>query len=92
MNSAKSCVFLDDELLVETNYQIISHAETCANCRRELAARQALRLKQRAAIADAPETQMSDEFVKSLRAQLRARTWRVGCSAASRETKFKVKE
>lgn len=70
------CVFLDDELLVETNHEVINHAETCANCRRELAARQALRLKLRAAIADAPETQMSDKFVESLRAQLRARTWR----------------
>lgn len=71
-----ACIFLDDELTIETNHDVILHVETCADCRRELAARHKLRLKLRAAITHAPEVQMSDEFIESLRAQLRARTWR----------------
>lgn len=70
-----ACAFLDDELTVETNHDVIRHAETCANCRRELAARRKLRLKLREAVANALELQMSDEFIKSLRGQLETRTW-----------------
>lgn len=72
-----ACAFLDDELLIETNHDVIRHTEMCAGCRRELAAQRSLRLKLRAAIKRAPEVQMSDEFVESLRAQLQAHTsWR----------------
>jgi len=72
-----ACSFLDDELLVETNHEVIRHLETCADCRRELTARQELRLKLRAAVAHAPEVIMSKEFAERLRTHLRARArWR----------------
>ena len=71
-----ACIFLDDELTVETNHEVISHFEKCANCHHEVAARRDFRLKLHHAIANSPEVQMSDEFVKTLHAQLRARTWK----------------
>lgn len=71
-----ACSFLDDELLVETNHEVIRHLETCASCRRELTARRELRHKLRAAITRAPEVRMSDEFVNRLRTQLHGQTRR----------------
>lgn len=63
--------YLGDELLVETNHEIISHLESCAACRGELAARRVLRARLRQAILNAPELQMRPEFAASLRAQVR---------------------
>lgn len=69
-----ACSFLDDELLVETNHEVIRHMETCADCRGELTARGAFRVKMRSAIAHAPGLEMTEDFVTRLRAQLRTRT------------------
>ena len=69
-----ACSFLDDELLIETNHDVIRHLEECAECRRELTARREMRLKLCSAIAHAPELQMSDEFVKHLRAKLQTQS------------------
>lgn len=71
-----ACSFLDDELLVETNHEVIRHLDGCVDCRGELNARGELRVKMRAAVAHAPGLQMSEEFVAQLRAQLRKRTRR----------------
>lgn len=65
--------YMGDELLVETNHELLAHLEACAACRRELAARRALRDKLRASFARAPELRMRDEFGEQLRASLRAR-------------------
>ena len=64
--------YLSDELLVETNHDVIAHLETCADCRRELAARRALRTILRASFTKAKELQMSDEFASRLHSGLRA--------------------
>src|SRR5688572_19780142 len=64
--------YLSDELLVETNHDVIAHLETCADCRRELAARRELRTILRASFARAKEPQMPNEFVSRLHSQLRA--------------------
>lgn len=64
--------YLSDELLVETNHDVIAHLETCADCRRELAARRELRTILRASFAGAEEPQMPNEFVSRLHSQLRA--------------------
>ena len=64
--------YLGDELLVETNHEVIRHLESCTDCRRELAARRALRARLRTAINNAPEVQIRAEFAEQLRAQLRA--------------------
>jgi len=77
--------YLSDELLVETNHDVIKHLESCADCRRELAARRELRSKLRDGFQRAPELQMSNEFAGSLKAQLRdAALHRSHFSAGSR--------
>ncbi len=63
--------YLSDELLVETNHDVIRHLETCSDCRRELAARRELRGQLREGFQHAPHLQMSDEFAARLKAQLR---------------------
>lgn len=68
--------YLGDELLVETNHEVISHLESCAACRGELAARRELRARLRQAILNAPELQMRPEFAAQLRAQVRANATR----------------
>jgi anti-sigma factor RsiW len=65
--------YLHDELIVETNHSVISHLEHCAECRRELAARRALRANLRRAFINAPENQMRSEFAEHLRAQFQTR-------------------
>ena len=64
--------YLSDELLIETNHDVISHLENCAACRRELAARRELRATLRAAFAGAEELRVRDEFAAQLRARLQA--------------------
>ncbi|MBA3440812.1 MAG: hypothetical protein H0T92_13175 [Pyrinomonadaceae bacterium] len=64
--------YLGDELLVETNHEVIAHLESCPSCRGELAARRDLRVKLRQAILNAPELQMRPEFAAKLRVQLQA--------------------
>ena len=63
--------YLSDELLVETNHDVINHLETCAGCRRELAARRELRSKLRIGFENTPDLQPSDEFVGRLTSELR---------------------
>src|SRR5258706_12676022 len=62
--------YLGNELIVETNHEVISHLEHCAECRRELAARRELRSQLREAFLKAPENQMSEEFGQRLSARL----------------------
>lgn len=63
--------YLSDELLVETNHDVIRHLEQCADCRRELAARRNLRRKLRSGFEGAPDLQMRKEFEARLTTQLR---------------------
>src|SRR5258706_13999582 len=62
--------YLGNELIVETNHEVISHLEHCAECRRELAARRGLRSQLREAFIKAPKNQMSEEFGQRLTAGL----------------------
>ena len=64
--------YLSDELLVETNHDVIAHLETCADCRHELAARRELRTILRASFTKAEELQMPDEFASRLHSELHA--------------------
>ena len=64
--------YLSDELLVETNHDVITHLEACADCRRELAARRELRTILRASFAKAEELQMPHEFASRLHGKLHA--------------------
>lgn len=64
--------YLSDELLVETNHDVMAHLETCAGCRRELAARRELRTILRASFAKTEELQVPEEFASRLHSGLRA--------------------
>jgi hypothetical protein len=63
--------FLCDELLTETNHEILQHLDTCASCRSEIDARRTLRRTLRDAFDRAPELQARPEFLERLRGNLR---------------------
>src|SRR5689334_13193063 len=63
--------FLCDELLTETNHEILQHLDTCASCRSEIDARRTLRTTLRDAFDRAPELQARSEFLERLRGDLR---------------------
>ena len=63
--------YLSDELLVETNHDVMTHLQTCVDCRRELAARRNLRSKLRSGFEGAPDLQTREGFEVRLTAQLR---------------------
>src|SRR5262245_5360853 len=64
--------FLSEELLTETNHDILRHLDTCPSCRTEIDARRRLRRAVRDAFNRAPELQPSAEFRNRLHDQLRA--------------------
>jgi hypothetical protein len=63
--------FLCEELLTETNHEILQHLETCPPCRTDMDARRRLRGALRTAFDRAPELQPAGEFAYRLRDQLR---------------------
>ena len=62
--------YLSDELLVETNHEVLHHLENCVACRQELAAHRSLRTQMRAAVKSAPEMQINPVFAKRLQTDL----------------------
>jgi hypothetical protein len=63
--------FLCEELLTETNHEILWHLDTCPSCRTEVDARRRLRGALRTAFTRAPELRPAGEFTDRLRDQLR---------------------
>jgi hypothetical protein len=63
--------FLSEQLLVETNHEVVRHLETCPDCRSEIAVRRVLRDKLRAALAGAEELRPRPDFAAELSAKLR---------------------
>ena len=63
--------FLGEELLTETNHEILRHLDTCRSCRADIEARRRLRNALRDAFNRAPALQPSAEFQNRLRGQLR---------------------
>jgi len=63
--------YLNNELMIETNHQLVSHLEHCSDCRHDLTARRELRTKLRMAFTSAPENQMRPEFANHLKEELR---------------------
>lgn len=61
--------YLCEELAVETNHQMLTHAEHCPPCRTEMASRRNLRESLRRACS---KDRMSEEACERLRAKLRA--------------------
>ena len=62
--------FLCEELLTETNHEILRHLDTCPSCRTEFDARRRLRSALRGAFNRAPELRSSTDFQNRLRDQL----------------------
>lgn len=54
--------YLSNELLVETNHEVLQHLETCPNCRAELAGRRELREQLRSAVRNAPQSRLDPAF------------------------------
>jgi hypothetical protein len=63
--------YLGDELLVETNHEVLRHLENCPACRNELAARRGLLTQMRSAVKNAPGMQLNQVFAIKLRNDLR---------------------
>ena len=64
--------FLSEQLLVETNHEVLRHLETCPDCRLDLAGRRAMRDGLRAAFARADDLRPRPQFATELRNTLRA--------------------
>lgn len=62
--------FLGEELLTETNHEILRHLDTCPVCRADLSARRALREGVQRAFNRAPELSPRPEFIARLRTAL----------------------
>lgn len=75
--------FVSDELLTETNREILQHLDTCPSCRAEIGARRRLRDSLRAAFDRAPELQPTSEFARRLRDRMR-----VAAADVSPESRF----
>lgn len=63
--------YLNDELLVETNHDVLRHLEGCAECREVLADRRAFRARLKQAIVDARDSHVDTAFAAKLRESLR---------------------
>ena len=62
--------FLADELLTETNHEMLRHLDTCPVCRADLAARRGLRDRVRRAFQSARDLDPSPGFITQLRTRL----------------------
>ena len=63
--------YLSDELLTETNHDVLRHLEVCAECRREIQIRRGLLAQIRSAVKNSPQFQIREEFSRNLRARLK---------------------
>jgi Putative zinc-finger len=70
--------FLAEELLVETNHELLQHLASCPACQSELEARSRLRTGLREAFARAGDLQLRPGFQEEVAAHLRARVPREG--------------
>ncbi len=68
--------YLSDELLVETNHELIHHLENCPACRQVLSVRRELRGKLRQTMKTSPEFQPHFAFETRLRANLKEESMR----------------
>ena len=63
--------YLCDELLTETNHEVLRHLEMCADCRGEIQSRRILREKLKSAVKNAGLFQMREGFQQELLVGLR---------------------
>jgi hypothetical protein len=77
--------YLSDELLTETNHDILRHLEDCRDCRAEIEGRRMVRARVRSAVRSAPEYEIAGRFTNRLQETLRTsagvekqRSWNLG--------------
>jgi len=63
--------YISDELLIETNHEVLRHLENCPACRREMADRRSLKMRLQHIVKNADETQMDPIFANRLASDLR---------------------
>jgi anti-sigma factor RsiW len=63
--------FLSEQLLVETNHELLRHLDTCPDCRSDIADRRAFREGLRTAFARAEDLRPRPDLAADLRARLR---------------------
>ncbi len=63
--------YLSNELLVETNHEILRHMESCPGCRGDLAALREFRQRLRVAVQNAQVSQINPGSAATLRSGLR---------------------
>ncbi len=63
--------YLSDELLIETNHDVIRHLDSCANCRFELAGRRQLRHRLKIQFNESAALRIREGFAAGLKLQLR---------------------
>lgn len=63
--------FISDELLVETNLEVLAHLETCTDCARKLSERRALLLRIRQTVRTGPGTMINQTFASKMAGELR---------------------
>ena len=63
--------YIGDELLIETNHEVLRHLENCVDCRREMSSRRALKSQLRNAIKGAAEMQIDNIFYSRTVASLK---------------------
>ncbi len=63
--------YISDELLVETNHDVLRHLDACSLCRRELAASRDLRLHFKRALLKAAYTKVDPRFASRVKSELR---------------------
>ncbi len=68
--------YISDELLIETNHDVLRHLEDCSDCRRELAARRDLRSSLKQAVLNAGDSRIDLGFANRLKNELRATAFR----------------
>lgn len=64
--------FLSEELLVETNHEVLRHLEACPACQAEIASHRELRGAMRRAFTGAEALRMRDEFPREVVSRLRS--------------------
>ena len=63
--------YISDELLIETNHEVLRHLENCAACRGEMAARRSLKTQLRNAVKSSDEMQIDLVFYSRTAATLK---------------------
>ena len=63
--------YLSDELLTETNHDVLRHLEDCADCRNVIEARRAVRSRLKSAVTSSAMYKIDEDFSRGLESQLR---------------------